>query len=693
MKKVFSLLFVVLLVCVTLAVDAKVVVGEPDSYNYNRGVEAFYKHDLDEALKYLNKEVKDNPNNGYAYSWIASIEYSKEEYGRALTAADKAVKLIPKKDREFRVFALGTRGNIYQKLGQKELAIQDYGQMIKEFPDELNAYDDRGCLYGELGQYDLAEKDFRKMISLDQGNVLGYMGLGTTAIEQERYEDAVDLFDYVVKLNSDYSAGYSYRAESYFRLGKYDEATDDIIKALALDKNNDMAYLFMRETADSAFNKIVPKLKVQAQKETNIPFWPFCLGVIYQANKEHRDYRQAIEYYKRSYSTEPISTTAYSISQCYYHLGCYDDALEYIDMAIEQDSTAVDYFNMKTVILDNAGRSGEALATMDRFISNDPDQWGAYYQRGCVKEFSGDIDGAIEDYSTAIALKPDFAYTYLCRGMMYRLKGDSVLANDDFRKVIQLDTIPGDNNTAQYAYFYLGDMEKAIEFQDSVFAQGERNDEGNYYDAACLYSIMGETEKSLGYLRKSLELGFRRFNHIRRDSHLENIRKTAEFETLMEEYETKHRESLEKQNAENSTFEEVTAEIPYTKDGGVFSVKCAINDLPLNFIFDTGASDVTMSAVEANFMMKNGYLTPRDIEGRQYYQIANGDISEGTVVNIRDVEFGGLHLSNVRASVVMSQRAPLLLGQSALQKLGKIEIDNDRKVLKITYRKPSATRE
>ena len=64
---------------------------------------------------------------------------------------------------------------------------------------------------------------------------------------------------------------------------------------------------------------------------------------------------------------------------------------------------------------------------------------------------------------------------------------------------------------------------------------------------------------------------------------------------------------------------------------------------------------------------------------------ANGDVSVGTVINIKEVSFGGFHLANVRASVVRNQRAPLLLGQSVLGRLGKIEIDNPGHVLKITH--------
>lgn len=88
--------------------------------------------------------------------------------------------------------------------------------------------------------------------------------------------------------------------------------------------------------------------------------------------------------------------------------------------------------------------------------------------------------------------------------------------------------------------------------------------------------------------------------------------------------------------------------------------------------------------VEATFMMKNGYLSKSDVVGSQYFQDANGNINEGTIINLRHVDFGGLKLENVRASVVRNQRAPLLLGQSVLGRLGKIEIDNSRKVLTIT---------
>ena len=67
-----------------------------------------------------------------------------------------------------------------------------------------------------------------------------------------------------------------------------------------------------------------------------------------------------------------------------------------------------------------------------------------------------------------------------------------------------------------------------------------------------------------------------------------------------------------------------------------------------------------------------------------YYLDANGNVSEGTKLILRKVTFGNDVLTNVQASVVRNQRAPLLLGQSVLARLGKVEIDNQKRVIRIS---------
>lgn len=112
-----------------------------------------------------------------------------------------------------------------------------------------------------------------------------------------------------------------------------------------------------------------------------------------------------------------------------------------------------------------------------------------------------------------------------------------------------------------------------------------------------------------------------------------------------------------------------------SEEQGVYKIPVFINETKMNFIFDTGASDITISNVEAMFLYRQGKLLKEDILGSQQYQIADGSIAEGTIINLRTVKLGNRTLKNVKASIVHNNEAPLLLGQSALAQFGKVSID------------------
>jgi len=117
------------------------------------------------------------------------------------------------------------------------------------------------------------------------------------------------------------------------------------------------------------------------------------------------------------------------------------------------------------------------------------------------------------------------------------------------------------------------------------------------------------------------------------------------------------------------------------KANGVYLVPIKVNGLNLNFIFDTGASSISLSSAEAMVMLRQGQITQDDIVGQQQFQDATGEVSVGTIVRLRTVEIGGIVLNNVEASVVDNIQAPLLLGQTALSKFGKVTIDYNRNTI------------
>ena len=654
-------------------------VKRPESYNYQRGLEAMQDEKRQEALEFFNKDLKENPKNGYSYSWIAMLRGQNEEYGRALTAADLAIKYLPKKDAEYIIFAYTTRAGVYLHLEDTVKAMSDYDTAIKVKPDEGALYEKRAQIYFEQERYDLAAADYHKMIELNPGDVMGYMGLGRNANEQRNWTEAIKQFDYVTKLSSDYSSGYSFRAESYIGLEKWNEATDDIVSALALEWDRKAMYL-ATTLKEPAFTMLVSKMKIQSVKSPNEARWPYVMGTMYQHEKQ---YKKAVEAYEEANKRNASPAILRWVAHCYSEMGLYENALNSIDQALNMDSTDLVNLERKANILYEMGNAKSAIDVYTQVLNTQPEYAFGYYRRGWFKELTGDFDGAIEDLSICVVLDPEESYAFETRGDIYLRQGKKELAEADFLKVIEIENTPEKYSCIHYAYQGLGQYDKAIEMMDSIIAR-EEDRAGSYYDAACLYSRMDNKQKALEYLEKSLELGYRRFAHIERDQDMDPIRDMEEFKALILKYKQSDVDgSSVRSEVEKSTISSTTdiSEIPFTKESGVYKVKCQINGLPLHFVFDTGASDVTLSMTEASFMMKNGYLSGNDVIGSQRYMDADGDISVGTVINLKDVNFGGQTLKNVRASVVRNQKAPLLLGQSVLGRLGKIEIDNQKRVL------------
>ena len=117
------------------------------------------------------------------------------------------------------------------------------------------------------------------------------------------------------------------------------------------------------------------------------------------------------------------------------------------------------------------------------------------------------------------------------------------------------------------------------------------------------------------------------------------------------------------------------------KEAGVYKVPCEVNGLKMKFIFDTGAANVCISLTYAEMMLENGYLYKSDFKGTSQTTLADGSIIDNVVVNLRSVEIGGQTIENVNAIVVPTQNAPLLLGQSVIQHLGKVSIDGEYLVI------------
>lgn len=118
--------------------------------------------------------------------------------------------------------------------------------------------------------------------------------------------------------------------------------------------------------------------------------------------------------------------------------------------------------------------------------------------------------------------------------------------------------------------------------------------------------------------------------------------------------------------------------IQMTEEMGIYKIPCKINGVKVNLIFDTGAAAVTISQNFVETLIANGSISESDFLGDAKSMMADGRIVDHSNIIIREIKIGDQTLSNIPAVVMKQQKSPLLLGQSAIKRLGNITIAGDK---------------
>jgi predicted aspartyl protease len=130
----------------------------------------------------------------------------------------------------------------------------------------------------------------------------------------------------------------------------------------------------------------------------------------------------------------------------------------------------------------------------------------------------------------------------------------------------------------------------------------------------------------------------------------------------------------------NQSGSSVTS-IPMKDEGGVSVIPVLINNaITLDFIVDSGASDVSIPADVVTTLMRTGTLKQSDFLGQKTYQLADGSTIPSQTFRIRSLKVGSKVIENVNGSVA-PVRGTLLLGQSFLTRFKSWSIDNNKHAL------------
>ncbi len=196
----------------------------------------------------------------------------------------------------------------------------------------------------------------------------------------------------------------------------------------------------------------------------------------------------------------------------------YLDALDYYRAALAKQPNSASLLNKIGITELMMQRYREAKKSFDQSIKADRKFADAYNNRGVVFYEERKYSPAVKEYRRAIALDDGSA-------SFFSNLGAALFAKKEFEPAV-------------VAY------QHAVELDPDVFERTSRGgvqaqlpspgDRARYdYTVAKLYAKMGYSERSLEYLRKAMEEGYKDFKNVYKDAEFAGLRKDKRFAELV----------------------------------------------------------------------------------------------------------------------------------------------------------------
>lgn len=149
----------------------------------------------------------------------------------------------------------------------------------------------------------------------------------------------------------------------------------------------------------------------------------------------------------------------------------------------------------------------DTVSLWSRVIEKEPSTVAAYKERAEAYKKEGELDRALQDYDTAIALYPIDYDAHYNRGLIYNATGAFDKAAEDFSRYIFLyPNDAGAYHNRGFAYFSMGQYKNALE-DFSMAIRLEPNNVHAYYNRGNLYAKTGQQVNARADFTKACGLG------------------------------------------------------------------------------------------------------------------------------------------------------------------------------------------
>ena len=196
----------------------------------------------------------------------------------------------------------------------------------------------------------------------------------------------------------------------------------------------------------------------------------------------------------------------------------YLDALDYYRAALARNPNNAPVYNKAGIAELLLQRYKEAGKDFERAIRIDHEYADAVNNLGVIDYEAKKYGKALKHYKEAIRLRPDSASFYSNQGAAYFGKKEFEKASESYAKALQLDTDILERTSHNGVSAQLPSPEDRAHFD---------------YLIAKLCAARGDQDRSLSYLRRALEDGYKGIDDVYKDPEFATVRTDARFTALM----------------------------------------------------------------------------------------------------------------------------------------------------------------
>ena len=497
------------------------------------------------AIENVNKALEINKNsvNGYVIRADIAIN-SHRDYQKALDDMNEAIKLQPQNP-GFYINRAFLRHNLDDYHG----AMSDFDYAIQLDPYNYVGYYNRALLRAEVHDFNRAIDDLTQVLDLKGKDYRTLYNRAIVYADKGDYDEALRDIEEVITAYPSLAAGYFLRGDIKRRMGDRSAETD-INKSIALAKQNVKRVNVKSDgnnhtnaststggnesnnTNDGTFDDLLGDADTESQEVVAARF--SNLLTIDHNDPLELEYsnstiRGRIQNRDINVKLEPIFVASYYIST-----NDLKKESEYMKEVDKINNTRELRFQVQVTShepsindADEINRHFQSIEYYNSYLSTHTPRAIDYFGRGMDFVSVRNYRQAIEDFSKAIELSPDFTLAYFMRSVaLYKEHYTDVASTTDDKKTSgminkalldkslkDLETVLELSPNTAIAYYNKGvimaelnDMEYALESFDKAIEKKPDFGEA-YYNRGYIYFKLGKKAQGLADIRKAGELG------------------------------------------------------------------------------------------------------------------------------------------------------------------------------------------